>query len=169
MKIKYLILDIDGTLTDGGVYYDETGNEIKKFCTKDGTGIILAIAAGITPVVLTGRECAATSRRMKELGVNSLYQGVRNKVEWIGNWMNENGISKEQVGYIGDDINDYSSMKLCGFVACPADSEEDIMEISDYVSKVSGGYGVVRDVVRYILKKENLWEEIIKKAYGAGI
>ena len=95
--LKYIILDVDGTLTDGGVYYDDTGNELKKFCTKDGTGIIAAQTAGIKIVVLTGRECKATARRLKELGVSELYQGVKNKVEWLKTWFDTNSIDKTRL------------------------------------------------------------------------
>lgn len=167
--IKYLILDIDGTLTDGGVYYDENGNELKKFCTKDGTGIILTCTAGITPVVLTGRECAATTRRMAELGVNHLYQNVKNKVSWLRTWLAENGVEGQCVGYIGDDVNDIGPMRLCGFVACPADACDEIKEMADYVSTVEGGHGVVRDVIKKILLDKGKWEDVLNKAYDTGV
>ncbi len=164
--LNYLILDIDGTLTDGGVYYDTAGNEMKKFCTKDGTGIILTRTAGIIPIVLTGRECKATTRRMTELGITELHQGVKDKVQWMRSWMNQNAIEKASVGYIGDDVNDIGSMKLCGFVACPANAVEEVKEIADYVSPVNGGDGVVSDVIKNLLKRENRWEEVLNKAYG---
>ncbi len=167
--VKYLILDIDGTLTDGGVYYDDTGNELKKFCTKDGTGIILTRTAGITVLVLTGRECKATTRRMTELGVTELHQGVKDKVQWMKQWMERNRIEKSSVGYIGDDVNDIGPMKLCGFVACPADAIEEVKEIADYIASVNGGAGVVRDVIKHLLKEAGRWEEVLNKAYGAGI
>ncbi len=167
--IKYLILDVDGTLTDGGVYYDNTGNELKKFCTWDGTGIVLTREAGIEPIILTGRECAATTRRMSELGIRNLNQNIRDKVAWMKNWIEENRIEKEQIGYIGDDVNDISPMKLCGFIACPADACDEVKAIADYVSCLDGGRGVVRDVIRKILMNEGRWEEVLDKAYGAGV
>ena len=169
IMIKYLILDIDGTMTDGGIYYDETGNEFKKFCTKDGTGIIVARNANIRLIVLTGRECHATERRMTELGVTEVYQNIKDKVLWMKEWMIENDISKEEVGYIGDDINDLGPMKLCGFVACPADSIEEVKGIADYIATVDGGHGVIRDVIKYLLKKEGLWDITLNAVYGAGI
>ncbi len=167
--LKYLILDVDGTLTDGGVYYDETGNELKKFCTKDGTGIILAKAAGITPVVLTGRECKATTRRMTELGVTHLFQNVKNKVGFLTAWMSDNIIDKSEIGYIGDDVNDLASMRLCGFVACPLDSVDEVKDIADYISNINGGYGVVRDVVKYILMEQGRWNEVLNSSYNCGV
>ena len=167
--IKYLIIDIDGTLTDGGVYYDETGNELKKFSTKDGTGIIMARKAGIIPVVLTGRESTATIRRMTELGVTEVHQGIKDKVTWLKNWMNTNYIKKNEIGYIGDDLNDLCPMELCGFISCPKDAIDEVKEKADYISSVAGGYGVVRDVIRHILSQENLWASVVNRTYGIGV
>ena len=167
--LKYIILDVDGTLTDGGVYYDDTGNELKKFCTKDGTGIIAAQTAGIKIVVLTGRECKATTRRLKELGVSELYQGVKNKVEWLKSWFDTNSIDKNEVGYIGDDINDLAPMKLCGYIGCPADACSEVKEIADYVSPVSGGHGAARDVIEHYLRENSLLNKVVSEAYGAGV
>lgn len=167
--IRYIVIDVDGTLTDGGVYYDECGNEIKKFCTKDGTGIVLAKAAGIEPIILTGRECAATTRRMGELGVTELYQGVKDKVMWLKTWIDHNSIPISEIGYIGDDINDLGPMKLCGWIGCPSDACAEVKNIADYVSIIAGGHGAVRDCIEFILRKESMWEDNINKVYGAGI
>ena len=164
--IKYMILDVDGTLTDGGVYYDDKNNEIKKFCTKDGTGIIAAKTAGIEIIVLTGRECKATTRRMTELGVRIIHQNVKNKADWIRNWMKTNGIDKKMIGYIGDDINDLFPMRLCGFIGCPADAAEEIKGIADYISCITGGHGAVRDVIEWYLRKEGIWNRIINNEMG---
>ena len=169
MSLKYIFLDVDGTLTDGGVYYDEHNNELKKFCTKDGAGITCARTAGITIIVLTGRECAATTRRLTELGVTDLYQGVRDKAAWMKQWFAEHEIGRELVGYIGDDINDLGSMKMAGFIGCPADAATEVKAIANYISPVKGGYGAARDVIEHILKDEGIWAEVINKAYGAGI
>lgn len=167
--IKYLIIDIDGTLTDGGVYYDEHGNELKKFCTKDGSGMVMVRTAGIKPIVITGRESAATTRRMKELGVETFYQKINDKVAWLKAWMLENNVKKDEIGYIGDDLNDFAPMKLCGFVACPADAVEDVKVIANYISTENGGHGVVRDVIRKMLVDEDLWDVVLSKAFGMGV
>ena len=167
--LKYIILDVDGTLTDGGVYYDNNGNELKKFCTKDGTGIIAAHAAGIKIIVLTGRECKATTRRLTELGATELYQGVKSKVEWVKTWLNDNSVKMEEVGYIGDDVNDLAPMKLCGYIGCPVDACIEVKEIADYISKIAGGYGAARDVIEHYLRENMLWEDAIGKAYGLGV
>ena len=150
-KIKYLVLDVDGTLTDSGVIYDENGNELKRFSTKDGQGFNLAHAAGLQIIVMTGRECKATIRRMKELKTDFIFQNVRDKATFLGEFMEENNIVKDEVAYVGDDLNDYKAMCLCGFVGCPTESAPEIIEIADYVTRVKAGYGAVRDVVDFII------------------
>lgn len=168
-KIKYLIIDVDGTLTDAGIYYDENGNELKKFCTRDAAGFFAAHQVGIQIMILTGRECAATTRRMKEMKVEYLIQNCKDKVNYIQDFMKENNINGEEMGYLGDDLNDLPGMSLCGFVGCPADACAEVKEKADYVSDIKGGYGAVRDIISYLLKERGEWEKAISKVYGIGI
>lgn len=164
--LKYLVIDVDGTLTDAGIYYDEHGNELKKFCTKDAAGFFAAKAMGLKTVVLTGRECAATARRMKDLKVDHVFQNVKDKHSFLETFMEDNHISKEQLGYIGDDLNDLQPMRLAGIKACPADSCEEIKEIADYVSTVNGGHGAVREIIEHFLRESGDWEGLVEKIYG---
>ena len=164
--IKYIILDVDGTLTDGGIYYDEHGNELKKFCTKDAAGIFTARAAGIEVMILTGRECAATTRRLTELGVKELHQNVKDKVAWMKQWMESNNISRDEVAYIGDDLNDLRPMQLCGYIGCPADACEEVKAISNYISTIKGGYGAARDVIEHYFRELGTWTDLVEKSYG---
>lgn len=168
-KIKYLIIDVDGTLTDAGIYYDENGNELKKFCTKDAAGFFAAHQAGIKIMILTGRECAATTRRMKEMKVEYLIQNCKDKVSYIQKFAKDNNIDRDEIGYLGDDLNDLPGMTLCGFVGCPADACDEVKEKADYISGIKGGYGAVRDIVSYLLKKRGEWEKAISTVYGIGI
>lgn len=168
-KLEYLVIDVDGTMTDAGIYYDENGNELKKFCTKDAAGFFAAHNVGIKIMVLTGRECAATTRRMKEMKVDYLYQNIKDKSAFLTDFMTENNIAKEQIGYIGDDLNDLSPMVLTGFVGCPADSCVEVREIADYVSSVKGGYGAVRDVIEHILRESGEWDTAVSQVYGIGV
>lgn len=167
-KIKYLVIDVDGTLTDAGIYYDEHGNELKKFCTKDAAGFFAAHQVGMQIMVLTGRECAATTRRMTEMKVEYLVQNCKDKVTYMQEFMKENGISKQEVGYLGDDLNDLPSMQLCGFVGCPEDACAEVKERADYISGIKGGYGAVRDIVETLLRKRGEWHETISRVYGIG-
>ena len=165
-NIKYMVIDVDGTMTDSGVYYDDNGNELKKFSTKDGAGFFACREGGIKIIVMTGRECAATTRRMKEFGITDLFQNVRAKKEWLTEYMAQNGISREEIGYIGDDINDIPPMSLCGFVGCPADSCREVLERADYVSPICGGHGAMRDVIEFIFRQRGQWDELVKIIYG---
>lgn len=169
VKIKLLVIDVDGTMTDAGVYYDEHGNELKKFSTKDAAGFFAAREAGMEIMVLTGRECVATTRRMNEMKVEYLYQNIKNKYIWLKKFIDENDISKDQIAYIGDDLNDLAAMKLVGFIGCPADSCIEVKEVADYVSCVNGGNGAVRDIIEYILKRSGEWKDAINKVYNIGI
>ena len=161
VDIKLIVLDVDGTLTDSGIYYDENGNEMKKFSTKDAIGIYAAQKAGMQVMVLTGRECAATTRRINELKVDYAFQNVKDKKAFLFNFMNENSLKKENVCYIGDDLNDFPAMDLAGYIGCPADGCKEIIERADYVSIINGGHGAVRDVIEHVLREKQMWSKII--------
>ena len=169
MELKLIVIDVDGTMTDAGVYYDERGNELKKFCTKDAAGFFAAHSVGIKIMVLTGRECAATTRRMTEMKVEYLYQNVKNKAEFLQTFMSQHKLKKEEVGYIGDDLNDLPPMMLVGYIGCPADSCPEIKKIANYISGVKGGNGAVRDVIEHILHELGQWDNTVSRVYGIGI
>lgn len=166
-SIKYVIIDVDGTMTDAGIYYDEHGNELKKFCTKDAAAFFVAEKLKVSIVVLTGRECKATERRMKELRVPFIFQNVRDKYSFLQAFFKENRIEKNEVAYVGDDLNDLHPMDLAGIKACPADSCKEVRAICNYVSNVSGGYGAVRDVFENYLFKDE-WDSAIIGVYDVG-
>ncbi len=159
-KIRYWVLDVDGTMTDGGVYYDDTGNEMKKFHVKDGAGIKMARAAGMKVIVLTGRECRATKRRMEELQIDFLFQNIKNKEECLQQFFEENGILWDETGYIGDDLNDLACMKRAGFTACPADACREVKQCVHYISPVNGGCGAVREIIEHTLRQSGEWEKM---------
>ena len=131
--IRLLVLDVDGTMTDGGVYYDATGNELKKFAIKDGAGLVLARTAGIRVMICTGRECEAVRRRAADLKITDVYQNVGKKAAFLRDFMAENGYARDDVAYCGDDLNDLAAMALCGFVACPADAAPEVRVRADYI------------------------------------
>ena len=168
-QIKYLVIDVDGTMTDAGIYYDDHGNELKKFCTKDGAGFFAAHYAGIKLMVLTGRECQATTRRMQEMKFDYIVQNIRDKAAYLEDFMKQNGIRREEIGYIGDDLNDLPPMKLCGFAGCPADACEEVKAYADYVADVKGGSGAVRDVICAMMRARGDCEQAVSAVYGIGI
>ena len=165
LDLKYWVIDVDGTMTDAGIYYDDNGNELKKFCTKDAAGFFAAHQVDVKIIVLTGRECYAVRRRMEEMKVDFIFQNVKDKKSFLVNFMKDNNISKNEIGYIGDDLNDFMAMKLVGFVGCPSDACVEIKEIADYISCVEGGKGAVRDIIEYVLRKQGIWKKVIEKIY----
>lgn len=167
-RIKTIILDVDGVLTDSGIYYDNSGNEIKKFSTRDYAGIQAAHYLACKVIILTGRSSIATERRAQELGVDELYQGVKDKYSFINEYIEEHDVCAEEYAYIGDDLNDYKPMMLVGFKACPADACIEIKSIADYVSGVKGGSGVVQDVFRYVLRELGEWDRFVLKTVESG-
>lgn len=165
-EIEYWIIDVDGTLTDSTIYYDEQGNELKKFSVKDAAGMLAAQACGMELIVLTGRQCKATERRMQELKVDYLFQGIKDKQSFLKTFFEQKQIKREQVGYIGDDLNDLLPMQLASYVACPADACDEVRKLADYVSPVKGGYGAVREILSHVLKMRNEWETAVDKVFG---
>ena len=164
--MKMIVIDVDGTLTDGSVIYDDKGNETKKFSVRDAAGFFAAKEAGIKTMILTGRECEATTKRMKEMKADYVFQNVKNKRLFLERFMKNNELLKDDVGYVGDDLNDYPAMMLCGFIGCPNDSCCEVKEKADYVSGIKGGYGAFRDVMEFYLKKVGKWDGIVDRVYS---
>lgn len=151
-NIKYLVMDVDGTLTDGKIYMGNTGEVCKAFNIKDGCGIHdIAIPNGLIPVIITGRESQIILNRCKELGIQNIYQGVSNKLEKLISITQD----FSEVAYIGDDINDLSCMKAVkeagGIIGCPKDAVKKVVEIADYVAGHNGGDGAVRDFIEWLV------------------
>lgn len=162
INIRYIVLDVDGTLTDGGIFYGEEGQEFKRFDVKDGLMIKSAQKVGIEFIVMTGRISSIVTRRMKELGISQIFQGVLNKKEWLERFLKQKDIETCEVAYIGDDLNDLQAMKICGFKACPNDARTHVKDIADYIADSRGGYGAVSEIIEVILKKRELWGEVDK-------
>ena len=151
-KIKYFIMDVDGTLTDGKIYMSPSGEAMKAFNVKDGYGIHdLLMPAGITPVILTGRSSEILLNRCAELGITQIHQGGSNKIEKI----KAIAADLSQVAYIGDDLNDIGCMKLVkqagGLVGCPAVAVKEVKILAHFVAEHKGGEGAVRDFIDWLL------------------
>ena len=155
-NIKLVILDVDGTLTDGGVYIDSNGVETKKFNIKDGAGIVLAEKVGVEFMILTGRKSYCVEHRAKELKIKYVLQGIANKLSYLQQFLSQQGLSPEDVAYIGDDVNDLECMRIVGFTACPADAVEEVRQQCDFVSRYDGGQGAVREVCDMIRKSKSV-------------
>ncbi len=147
-EIKFLGLDVDGTLTDGGMYYTEGGEEFKRFDTKDGRGIIELQKKGVIVGLLSsGFKTKIIEGRAKTLGLENVYVGTDPKVDILQQWCVDMGIDMKEVAYVGDDINDRDIINAVGFSACPADAMSSIKEIVDVVLTKNGGYGCVREFI----------------------
>lgn len=163
MNIRYIFLDVDGTLTDGRVYYTSSGEEAKAFNIKDGLAIASLPSLDIKVIIITGRKSEIVKKRMNELGVKDVYQGVNEKSKFISAYSIKENIKLNECAYIGDDLNDLSSMKLVGFVGCPYDACSQVREISDYISTFKGGQGAVREIIEYILRKCGKFDSFVSK------
>lgn len=151
-KIKMLITDCDGCLTDGGMYYSELGDEVKKFNTKDGMGFSLIREKGILTGIITGESNKIVENRAKKLKIDELHIGISDKYEVIKTICKKYSISIENIAYIGDDINDIEVLKKVGYSACPNDAINEVKEIVNYCSNKNGGQGVIRDVINNIFE-----------------
>ena len=152
MDIKMLVLDVDGTLTDGKIYMSANGELMKAFNIKDGYALVHLRNYGIEPIIITGRISEIVKRRCEELGINELYQGVADKAVCLKN-VCEKGITTKQCAYIGDDLNDIDCMMLCGHRAAPADAMKSVRDIVDYVCDAQGGDGAVREYCDLLIEK----------------
>lgn len=156
MKIKMLVMDVDGTLTDGKIYMGSDGEVFKAFDVKDGYAIAHLHEVGIIPVIITGRKSKIVENRAKELNIKEVYQGVSDKVEKLKEVAKDNGVLLEEVAYIGDDLNDLDCMCICGLSACPNDAIDEVTSNVDFKCNKNGGYGAVREFIEYISICENL-------------
>jgi 3-deoxy-D-manno-octulosonate 8-phosphate phosphatase (KDO 8-P phosphatase) len=161
-KIKLLLLDVDGVLTDGGIIYNDNGAETKVFNAKDGLGMRLLMEAGIHLGIITGRRSNALHCRCKDLGINLIYDGVRNKIDVLDALLDQTGVSAEEVAFIGDDLPDLKLMKTIGLSIAVGDAHKMILDNADMVTSANGGQGAVREVCETILKAKGVWENILE-------
>ena len=150
-EIKMFLTDCDGCLTDGGMYYSEKGDELKKFNTRDGMGFALLRSKGIITGIVTSENVDLNRRRAEKLKLDILEAGCKDKVAAVKRLCAEYGISLEEVAYIGDDVNDFEVIKMVGFGCCPNDAIPQIKQAAKHITKASGGEGVIREVVDLII------------------
>lgn len=145
-EIGLVIVDVDGTLTDGGMYYDAAGEALKKFDTRDAKGMLLLRELGLRVCVVTAENSAVVAARMRKLGIGDYYPGVADKLTWLRERATAWGYAAEQIAYIGDDLNDLPGLRLAGWSCCPADAVPEVRRAVDYVCRAPGGHGAVREV-----------------------
>lgn len=161
MNIKLVLTDIDGVWTDAGMYYDQTGNELKKFNTYDSAGVLWCQMLQIPVGILTGEETEIVKRRAAKLKIDFLFQNVSDKVKVAEELCAKLGIKIEEVAYIGDDLNDMTLLEKVGLSACPASAPKYVQKVCKVVLKKNGGEGAFREFVEEHIARNRL-EELIK-------
>ena len=156
MKIRYLVMDVDGTLTDGKIYMGNQGEIMKAFNIKDGCGIHdILPQVGIEPIIITGRKSDIVANRCKEIGIKHYFQGVGDKIATLEQFLSENNGNLSEVAYVGDDLNDMSCMfkvkENGGLIGAPSNASQQVKDIACFVSNNIGGDGAVRDFIEYIV------------------
>jgi 3-deoxy-D-manno-octulosonate 8-phosphate phosphatase (KDO 8-P phosphatase) len=151
--IRLFVLDVDGTLTDGGLYMDGRGGEFKRFDVRDGMGIARLRAAGVEIALLSGRASEATAQRARELGIGLLFNGTGEKLPVFRKLISDLRLDAGEVAYMGDDVNDVDCLRAAGLAFAPADAAEEAKTAADIVTRNGGGRGAVREAAEHILKR----------------
>lgn len=168
MKLPKLVLtDIDGVWTDGGMYYDQTGNEFKRFNTSDSAGVILLRVMDVETVIITGETTEIVARRAEKLKIKHLFQGVKNKLQVATAFCEAQDLTLKDCAYIGDDLNDLALLKEVGFSCAPSNAPEYIKKHVDLVLETSGGDGAFRSFAETILAENKLLNEAIERVQNS--
>ena len=162
-RIKLLILDVDGVLTDGSINYIDDGREFKSFNVKDGHGIKLLMRAGVEVALITARESNVVAIRAKDLGITDLYQGKKEKLGAYEDILEKKGLAAYETAYIGDDLIDLPVLRRVGFSAAVSDAVDEVKESVDYVTERAGGRAAVRELTDLILKAKGLWDTVTER------
>jgi 3-deoxy-D-manno-octulosonate 8-phosphate phosphatase (KDO 8-P phosphatase) len=167
-RIKLLLMDCDGVLTDGRIWLFENGEEQKGFHTRDGLGMELLHRAGLRSGIISGRRSSAVEMRARGLGMSFIVQGHENKVQAFADILKEADVTSADVAYIGDDLNDIPLMLQSGLGVAVADAALETREHAHYVTTALGGFGAVREVIELILKSQGRWDDLIKSFSNRG-
>ncbi len=150
-RVRMVAMDVDGVLTDAGMYYSESGDELKKFNTRDGMGIKMLQAAGLITAFITKEKTSIVEQRGRKLAVPEVHQGADDKLAVLTRLVEKHGLTLDQVAYIGDDVNDLDALRAVGLAAAPADAMPAVLKCVHYVCAKKGGEGAVRELADLIL------------------
>mgnify|MGYP002601450773 FL=1 len=164
-KIKAIVFDVDGVLATSTIPLGDNGVPRRTVNTKDGFAMQLAVKRGLKLAIITGAVSPGITERFEGLGVTEVFTGVGMKLPVFKEWIERNGLSPEEVIYVGDDIPDYECMLYAGLAVAPVDAAVDILEIAGYVSPVTGGHGVARDILEEVMRAKGIWA-LSDKAFG---
>ena len=160
-RIRVVLFDVDGVLTDGGVFVHPDGTESKRFDIKDGAAIVIARRAGLTVGLLSARQSASTLHRARQLGMDPVRQGVSDKAAAFDDLLRAQDWMPEEVAYMGDDVVDLPVLMRVGLAACPADAVPEVQAVAHLVSPHAGGHGAARSLIEDILRSQGRWEALI--------
>ncbi len=152
--IRLLVLDVDGVLTDGRITYDSEGRELKSFHIKDGLGLKLVRSAGLKTAIITGRTSPMVERRARELGIDWIVQGREDKAEALQALAEEQGFALAEIAYMGDDLPDLAAVQIAGLGLTVADGHERVRQAADFVTRLPGGRGAVREACEWLLQQQ---------------
>lgn len=161
-RVRALVFDVDGVLTQGEIVYTDTGEEVKAFDVKDGLGLRLAAAAGLELALITGRASTIVQRRARDLRVTEVLQRVGDKAAAIRHFSEGKGIPLEEIAFMGDDLNDLEAMRACGVSFAPADAVAEVREAATVVTAAPGGRGAARETVETVLKAQGRWQQVVE-------
>lgn len=162
-KVKLLILDVDGVLTDGKIVLDETGKQLKFFDVQDGLGVVLLKRAGINTIILSARYSRTVSLRAKDMKVFKIYQNSEDKLRTYQKILKQLKLKDKDVCFIGDELIDIPVLKRAGFSVAVANAAVEAKKVCDYTTKRKGGKGAVREVIELILKSQGKWDKVISR------
>lgn len=157
-RIKLLIFDVDGVLTDGSLFYGDDGQEYKAFNSRDGHGIKMLRASGVDSAIITGRTSNVVQHRARNLGIGKIYQGAEDKLSVYERLLVETGLSPEETGYMGDDVVDLPVLRRCGFAVSVPGAPELVASQVHYVTRTPAGHGAAREVCELIMQAQGTWE-----------
>ena len=164
-KIKLLLLDVDGVMTDGRIIFDSNGIESKFFNVKDGHDIKLLQRSGVEVGIVSGRSSQEVANRAAELGIERVFQGALDKLSVYRQILADTGLTDDQVAFMGDDVIDIPVMRRVGFAAAPADAVEEVLPHAHFVARNRGGWGAVRELCDLILKGQGAWERVTARYF----
>ncbi len=162
--VRILIMDVDGTLTDGRLFVLPDGEEVKSYNVKDGLGILLAHLAGLKTAIITGKTSKALEKRAEKLRIDELHQGILDKKRIFDQILARHRLNVAEAAYIGDDLGDLEVIKSAGLAAAVADAHPEVKKNSHYICREAGGSGAVRELIEFILTVQGKWVQVEKKA-----
>jgi 3-deoxy-D-manno-octulosonate 8-phosphate phosphatase (KDO 8-P phosphatase) len=164
-KIKILVLDVDGVLTDGRIIYGSYGDELKNFDVNDGLGMYLIRRSGIKCVILTAKGSRVVAKRAKELKVAKVYKDFHYKIVALRKIRKKFRVEDEEICFIGDDVIDIPVLKRIGLAVCPPNAMEDVKPFAHLITKKTGGRGAVREICDFIMKAQGTWDKVMARYY----